>query len=72
MNSNGTKEMTHEEGLSWASQRKAPNETVVVAQCPHCKTLTAVYIKQTAREEQVPNLTEPARTPNPVNQLTGD
>lgn len=49
--------MTPEAALAWAKARKKDTETVMIASCPCCKELLAIYIDQSARQEIVPGTT---------------
>lgn len=44
-----------EYALAWAANRKRADETVVISTCPCCKVKLAIYLKQTATTEIVPD-----------------
>lgn len=61
-----------ETALRWAQKRKKDNETVVIASCPCCSNLIAIYVEQTARQEAVPHTTDPKHQALPATQDSVD
>lgn len=46
---------TTNSALAWAQARKKDNESAMVARCPCCNELIAIYVAQSARQETVPD-----------------